>query len=69
MNPLTETMMQCKKCDGCGRVAATADEEPWSVWANLPTQSATAVLLGLVKPKPCPSCGGSGKEPADEPTG
>lgn len=28
---------------------------------QLPLQSAGAVILGLVKPLPCPECGGSGE--------
>ncbi len=54
----------CTKCDGCGQVADTEAQEPWSAWINLPTGSAAAMLLGVVKPKPCPRCSGSGKEPA-----
>lgn len=52
---------KCLKCDGCGRVANTDAEEPWTQWAELPVQSAAAVLMGIVKPIPCPECGGSGE--------
>lgn len=53
---------KCLKCDGCGKVADTNDEEPWTVWMNLPLNSAMAVVLGLVKPKTCPMCQGTGKK-------
>jgi hypothetical protein len=51
---------RCTRCDGCGQIADTEDGEPWTQWANLPVQSATAVLMGIVKPVPCPVCGGTG---------
>lgn len=54
----TET--KCTKCDGCGKVADSDDEEPWTVWTSLPLHSSLAVLMGLVKPKDCPECGGKG---------
>jgi len=50
----------CPKCEGCGRVADTDDQEPWSAWADLPPGADMAVRLGLVKPMPCPKCGGTG---------
>jgi len=43
---------KCPKCDGEGRVANTDDQEPWSVWASLPLQSALAVVMGP-PPFPC----------------
>jgi hypothetical protein len=46
----------CPKCDGCGQVADTDDQEPWTAWTSLPLQSSAAVLMGLVKPIPCPVC-------------
>jgi len=52
--------LKCLKCDGCGRVADTDDQEPWSAWLALPLQSAGAVVMGLVKPMTCPACGGLG---------
>lgn len=47
----------CPKCDGCGQVANTPDQEPWSVWMALPLKSCGAVVVGFVKPIPCPQCG------------
>ena len=47
---------KCPKCGGCGQVADTEDEEPWTTWLALPLGSAQAVVMGLVKPKPCPKC-------------
>lgn len=46
----------CSRCGGYGQVADTDDEEPWTAWADLPPGSDLAVRLGVVKPKPCPSC-------------
>lgn len=57
-----DDMAQCAKCMGCGWVADTADQEPWSMWANLPPESAIAARIGLVQPIRCPQCEGSGKE-------
>lgn len=51
---------QCMRCDGCGQIADTEDGEPWSMWAEMPPESQTAVLLGLVNPVACPDCGGAG---------
>lgn len=52
--------VHCAKCDGCGKVATTEDEEPWSAWESLPVGSAAAVIMGLVRPKECPRCYGKG---------
>ncbi len=54
-------MPRCSKCNGEGRVADSADQEPWSAWATLPRGSDLAVRFGLVKPIPCPKCGGTGQ--------
>lgn len=53
--------MKCERCDGCGRIADSEDGEPWTAWTSLPLHSSAAVLAGLVKPIPCPKCGGSGQ--------
>lgn len=52
---------QCPRCAGCGQIADTDEGEPWKYWLELPVQSALAVIMGIVKPLPCPRCGGSGK--------
>jgi hypothetical protein len=52
---------KCQKCDGCGKVADTDDQEPWTTWTSLPLHSAIAVVAGLVRPMTCPQCGGSGR--------
>lgn len=52
----------CKMCEGDGRVANTPNPEPWPAWERLPEASKAAVQMGLVKPIPCPDCGGSGKK-------
>lgn len=54
-------MAKCSKCEGCGKVADTDDQEPWSAWLELPVRSFGAVLLGLVKPITCPACDGDGE--------
>lgn len=54
-------MRDCPKCLGEGKVANSDDQEPWSMWTNLPLKSAAAVLVGLVKPIDCPRCNGTGK--------
>lgn len=51
----------CLRCRGDGRIADSEDGEAWRDWLDLPLGSAMAVTLGLVKPIPCPECGGSGK--------
>lgn len=56
-------MSECARCDGCGRVADSEHEEPWTAWMSLPLRSSLAVLTGMVRPKPCPECGGTGEEP------
>ena len=55
---------QCRKCDGCGRVADSDSQEPWTAWRDLPGPSAAAVVLGIVRPILCPVCGGTGEAPA-----
>ena len=51
---------KCLKCRGCGQVADTATQEAWVYWEELPPGSDLAVRAGLVKPFPCPKCGGTG---------
>ena len=50
----------CDKCDGCGKVADTDNQEPWWIWEQMPDGLNLAVKLGLVKPINCPKCDGSG---------
>ncbi len=50
----------CSRCDGCGRIADSDEGEPWTAWSDLPPGSDLAVQMGLVKPIPCPKCGGNG---------
>jgi len=56
----------CPACDGCGKVANSQDQEPWTRWLALPLASAAAVTMGLVKPVTCRRCGGSGHVVKDE---
>jgi hypothetical protein len=51
----------CGRCAGCGKIANDDDGTPWKYWAELPVQSAAAVIMGLVKPLECPDCHGTGK--------
>lgn len=55
------TEIECPNCAGCGRIANDDEGTPWKYWAELPVQSAIAVIAGIVRPLPCPECGGSGK--------
>lgn len=54
----TEKAAPCGTCEGCGQVADTLEQEPWTAWESLPPGSDMAVRMGLVLPVPCPSCGG-----------
>lgn len=54
----------CARCEGCGQIATSDQGEPWTAWLDLPLKSAAAVVLGLVRPIPCPACGGSGDSEA-----
>ena len=60
------TLDDCRTCDGCGQVTISEDGDitPWTVWTSLPLESSSAVLLGLVRPVPCPDC--SEQEQRDE---
>ena len=62
-------MSDCQNCDGCGKIANDEDGTPWTVWESLPLKSSAAVLMGLIRPIPCPVCDGTGltgghKQPA-----
>ena len=50
----------CERCEGCGQLADTDDQEPWTDWTSLPPGAQTAIHLGLVKPIDCHECGGKG---------
>ncbi len=50
---------KCNKCDGCGEVANTEEQEPWIAWLSLPLRSSAAVLSGIVFAIPCPECKGA----------
>lgn len=49
------------RCDGCGKLASTEEQEPWAYWQMLPPGSDIAVRMGFVRPITCPECGGSGE--------
>ena len=52
----------CDKCEGCGQVADTEEQEPWTAWLDIPLGSSMAVVMGLVRPIPCPKCKGKPKD-------
>jgi hypothetical protein len=58
---MTTDNTKCPRCDGCGKISDGEHGEPWSVWMAMPLQSSAAVLFGIIKPIPCPACGGTGK--------
>lgn len=47
---------KCHRCDGCGLIASSERGEPWTAWTSLPLHSSAAVLMGVVRPIPCPAC-------------
>lgn len=53
---MSEELPTCSRCYGCGRIADSDDGEPWSWWETLPWPSNAAVVLGVVRPIPCPAC-------------
>jgi hypothetical protein len=59
---MSETPNECPACAGCGKIANDEERTPWKYWAELPVQSALAVIVGAVKPVVCPDCSGSGKQ-------
>ena len=52
---------RCEKCEGCGKVTDGDNEDPWIWWTDLPFRNAAAVAMGVVMPKDCPVCQGTGK--------
>lgn len=61
---MTAPTKDCTWCQGDGRIADDDEGTPWKYWLELPLQSALAVTMGLVKPIPCTTCGGTGQVPA-----
>lgn len=55
-----ESVIECLKCDGCGKVANDEEQTPWKYWIDLPVHSAAAILSGVVRPLECPACNGKG---------
>lgn len=62
-NVMTEAKDNCSRCDGCGQVANDKDESPWTQWDALPEESKGPIKAGLIFPKPCPVCEGTGVAP------
>ena len=59
-----KTPNACPKCLGCGQIASDDDESPWSLWEDLKPPANLAVVMGLVRPLPCPKCKGTGQKKA-----
>ncbi len=57
---------ECERCDGCGRIASGEEGAPWTFWENLPLKASMAVVMGLVRPIPCPVCHGTGQVPKEK---
>lgn len=56
LDNLEKNAVKCRRCDGCGEIADSADGEPWTHWQSLPPGSNAAVVAGIVNPIPCPEC-------------
>ena len=55
---------ECRRCLGSGKVADSADQEPWTVWRDHKDYWIQRVVAqGLVVPITCPECKGSGIQP------
>ena len=46
----------CPRCGDCGQIADTPDGEPWTAWTSLPLASSAMVVMGHIRPLPCPDC-------------
>lgn len=55
----TITAPKCMRCRDCGQIASGEEGAPWITWLEMPLHSAAAVVMGLVRPIPCPDCAGS----------
>lgn len=64
LQPPIPEEIKCGACAGCGQIANDDEGTPWQYWADLAPPSNLAVVIGIVRPLPCPSCGGSGKRGA-----
>jgi hypothetical protein len=51
----------CEHCYGSGKIADDDEKSPWPLWEALEFPENIAVVYGIVKPIPCPTCGGTGK--------
>ena len=49
---------QCFTCAGCGLIANDDERSPWKYWADLESPANMMVVIGIVKPEPCPDCHG-----------
>lgn len=58
---LYENDDSCPRCNGCKQIADGEEGAPWWTWAQLPPPSNMAVVMGIVKPIPCPACNGTGR--------
>lgn len=57
---MTQERGMCNGCDGCGKIANDDDATPWTYWENLPESGKLAVRLGVIFPRRCPRCDGTG---------
>jgi hypothetical protein len=56
-----ERTTHCARSGGCGRVVGSgAKERPWIAVSGLPSHVVLEKVLGMQRPRPCPSCGGLG---------
>jgi|GEM_PF-5803033 len=55
----------CGRCAGCGRLGGVgAGERPWSDFVGVPVHCLIPKVMGMQRPRACPSCGGSGASSA-----
>ena len=56
----------CSRCRGCGQVIGAGDyERPWTRFEGISSSAALQVILGVQHPEPCPTCQGTGHQPAE----
>lgn len=50
-----KTEHKCALCWDCGQIADDDERSPWVIWSDLKPPANMAVVMGMVKPIPCPN--------------